>query len=67
MDDHDPHCFMRGAHPCPVCAAINAVRSEEKQTATEIWKHNMPLVERRNFLDGYRLGLASGELPERFR
>ena len=67
MDDHDPCCFMSGERPCPVCAAISDARSQEKVTFTNTWKANLPLMERRWYLDGYKTGYARAEMPARFR
>jgi len=38
---------------CVCCAAIGDARSEEKLTFSETWQANLPLIERRNYLEGY--------------
>lgn len=65
-DDHDRHCFMGGSHPCPVCAAISAARSDEKLTFENIWKTNLPLIEERWYLTGYQDASNGKPIPDRF-
>ena len=51
---HDKFCpFDNDATECPVCGAITMARGEEKSIATATWKRNLPLLERRNYAEGY--------------
>lgn len=61
MSDHDPCCFMQGEHPCTVCAAIKQARAEEITGFNQTWKDNLPRLERRWYLDGYREAKAGME------
>lgn len=60
MSGHDPCCpiYDLPVADCVVCTAIGEARSEEKNTATAIWKANLPAIERRNYLEGYADGAA---------
>jgi hypothetical protein len=49
---------------CTVCEAIAAARSEEKSTATAIWKANLRAIESRNYLDGYRDATNGRTIPD---
>ena len=56
---HDPCCCLEDmpTSECPVCASIALARGEERAKFTETWKENLPLIERRNYLDGFRDGM----------
>jgi hypothetical protein len=61
MTAHDPACCLDDmpTTECPVCASITLARSEERAKATESWKVNLPLIERRNYDQGFHDGRAS--------
>ena len=64
MSAHDPCCCLSDlpGSECPVCASIALARGEEKHAFGETWRANLPLVERRNYLEGYADG-AAGHRP----
>lgn len=58
---HDPACCLSDmpATECPVCDSIALARGEEREKATASWKLNLPLIERRNYEQGYHDGRES--------
>lgn len=61
---HDACCPLD--HPavdCAVCEAIAVARGQEKLQADQIWRDNLGLIERRNYLAGYADG-AAGHAPK---
>ena len=58
--DHDPCCpiFDLPVQDCVVCSAIQEARGQEIETRNRIWRENLPLIERRWYLDGYTDGAA---------
>lgn len=63
---HDRCCPLEDATlECAVCDAIAAARSEEKAIFQRVWQANMPLVERRNYLEGY--ADAAAHHPPRYQ
>lgn len=66
---HDPCCPLDSTSEfaCPICEAVAAARGQEKSIFNDTWKANLPLVERRWYLEGYADGAAGHAPPERFR
>lgn len=58
---HDKFCPLDGDGECDVCAAIALARSEEKVIFGQVWKHNLPIIERRWYQRGH--ADASNGLP----
>ena len=58
---HDPACCLSDmpATECPVCDCIALARGEERAKYQETWKTNLPLIEKRNYEQGYRDGRES--------
>ena len=56
----DPLCRYRHlpGMACWVCELLTQARSEEKQKFTDIWKLNLPHIERRNYARGWQDALA---------
>lgn len=52
---HDPHCPITTTAllDCPICALLTAARGDERAKFTEIWKANLPGIERRNYTEGW--------------
>lgn len=49
---------------CAVCDAIVRARAEELDKFNSIWKANLPRVEARNWLDGYRAAVNGRPIPD---
>ena len=64
---HDPCCPLDSTaeFDCPICEAVAAARGQEKQVFNETWQANRPLVERRNYLEGY--ADAAAHHPPRYQ
>jgi hypothetical protein len=58
---HDPACCLSDmpATECPVCESITLARDEERAKYQEVWKTNLPLIERRNYEQGFHDGRES--------
>ena len=65
MSAHDRCCPLDSpALECPVCDAIAAARGEEKRSFAEGWRLNLPRIEARNWLDGYRAATNGRGIPD---
>lgn len=52
---HDRCCPLDDAGTeCTVCRAIIAARVEERAVYQRTWNENLPRIEARNWMDGYR-------------
>lgn len=65
MTAHDPCCPLDDLPDgdCPVCAAIAAARGEEIAARNESWRINLPIVERRMYLEGRADEAAHRPIP----
>jgi hypothetical protein len=58
---HDRCCPLEDASlECAVCDAIAAARAEEIEARNLIWKINLPIIERRNYEQGFHDGVELG-------
>ena len=67
MSVHDPACCLDDipGPECPVCASIAVARGEERDKFTASWHANLPLIERRNYEQGWHDGLEQGRKQRR--
>ena len=64
---HDPHCpvtFLAGYESCPICDLLTAARNDERVIYQQTWKANLPRIEARNWLDGYRAAVNRRSIPD---
>ena len=52
---HDPFCPVSTTRitDCPLCALLKAARDAERDVYQRSWKVNLPLIERRNYIQGW--------------
>ena len=63
---HDPHCPITSTRvlDCPLCALLTAARGDERAKFQQSWKVNLPRVEARNWMDGYRAATNGRPIPD---
>ena len=63
---HDPACPLdEFPDPdCVICYAIARVRHDERAIYQQTWKANLPRIEARNWLDGYRAATNRRNIPD---
>lgn len=63
---HDRYCPITTTAllDCPICALLKAARDDERRTYQETWRANLPRVEARNWMDGYRAAVNGRPVPE---
>ena len=55
----DPQCPLEhDGSVCWCCERLAAARGEEKAKFTDIWRANLPHIERRNYARGYQAAQA---------
>lgn len=66
MTVHDRCCPLDDGDgiECAVCDAIARARSDERTLYQQTWKANLPRIEARNWLDGYRAATNRRNIPE---
>ena len=63
---HDRCCPLDDADgiECAVCDAITRARGDERAKFQQSWKVNLPRVEARNWMDGYRAATNGRPIPD---
>jgi hypothetical protein len=62
---HDRCCPLDDADgiECAVCDAIAHARNDERLIYQQTWKANLPRIEARNWLEGYRAATNRRNIP----
>ena len=64
---HEPLCPQQGEDDwpsCPICDLLKAARNDERAKYQETWRANLPRIEARNWLEGYRAATNRRNIPE---